>query len=456
MSGPTPHNNHPVEDQIPQDDMPSQENDTLFDALASEEPPLDEGDTNPSSTRPHPVAGGDDAGGLLMSAAMLILAVLMIIAAGLIFFMDEADVTSPAPTEAVRATATETDAPGTPTPTTTTAPAPTVIAQDVPSHDALPTAAADEQMLALLTPVPRNGADDVSGSIARLNLPFTEQIGRPQSTFVTYTVKQGDTLETIREQFGLGDICTLVWSNERGAVSPLRPGNEIIVPPVDGVYAKIRDMTSIARLAEQTSVDPLDIINSPYNPVLAEAQPDSLLVEGLRIMIPNGNGGDCNIWGAKPSLVSNGDGDGGSSAASNTGTYNLWGCTAQVQGGGFPALNPLGGVNYQFYQGFSPSHTGVDLSASPGTPIQAAGLGTVAYAGWNDYGYGRTVVIAHGTTFTLYAHLNSIAVQCGQQVNAGQVVGSVGNSGRSSGPHLHFEIRDANFQPLDPIYTIGF
>ncbi|NDJ85586.1 MAG: M23 family metallopeptidase, partial [Chloroflexi bacterium] len=65
-----------------------------------------------------------------------------------------------------------------------------------------------------------------------------------------------------------------------------------------------------------------------------------------------------------------------------------------------------------------------------------------------------TVVIAHGTTFTLYAHMNSVSVSCGQNVSQGQAIGEVGNTGNSSGPHVHFEIRNAGFEPLDPCYTI--
>jgi murein DD-endopeptidase MepM/ murein hydrolase activator NlpD len=269
-----------------------------------------------------------------------------------------------------------------------------------------------------------------------------------------YNIQRGDTLEGIRKDFGLGDPCTLIWSNDRNKVSPLRPGAEILVPPVDGVYFKIRETMTIKQLAELTTVDPFAIIDSPYNADLFDATPDSLLVEGLQIMVPGGNGGNCNIWEAGPTVAGGSSGSGGTAGVS--GSYSLWGCNASVQGGGFPATNPLGGSRYTFFQGFSGAHTGVDLSADSGTPVGAAGLGTVVFAGWNSYGYGNTVVIAHGTTFTLYGHLSSIGVRCGQSVSAGQTIGGVGSTGRSSGPHLHFEIRDAGFNAMDPVYTIGF
>ena len=138
-----------------------------------------------------------------------------------------------------------------------------------------------------------------------------------------------------------------------------------------------------------------------------------------------------------------------------SGTYNLWGCTANVQGGTLPYGRPLN--NYTWIRGYTPGgHTGVDLAADIGEPVHAAGAGTVVYAGWNDTGYGNVVVIAHGPVFTLYGHMSAINVRCGQQVSAGQVIGAVGNTGNSSGPHLHFEVRDANFNVLNPQNWVQF
>lgn len=85
-------------------------------------------------------------------------------------------------------------------------------------------------------------------------------------------------------------------------------------------------------------------------------------------------------------------------------------------------------------------HEGMDFSANIGTPIYATGNGTVTKAGWQS-GYGRVVVINHGYGFeTLYAHMNKINVRVGQKVNRGETIGEVGNSGKSTGPHLHYEV----------------
>jgi murein DD-endopeptidase MepM/ murein hydrolase activator NlpD len=102
------------------------------------------------------------------------------------------------------------------------------------------------------------------------------------------------------------------------------------------------------------------------------------------------------------------------------------------------------------YFGYPHFHTGVDLAAPMGHPVYAAADGVVVAASRSDEGYGNHVIIAHDShTFTLYGHLESFAVHPGDQVRQGQVIGLLGSSGNSTGPHTHFEVRvDRN--PTDP------
>ena len=96
------------------------------------------------------------------------------------------------------------------------------------------------------------------------------------------------------------------------------------------------------------------------------------------------------------------------------------------------------------------THTGLDLPAAYGRRVGAAGRGSVAFAGWNSGGYGNLVVIKHRLGFeSWYAHLSSVAVSPGQWVVGGNTIGYIGSTGRSTGPHLHFEVRRFG-TPIDP------
>lgn len=99
-------------------------------------------------------------------------------------------------------------------------------------------------------------------------------------------------------------------------------------------------------------------------------------------------------------------------------------------------------------------HTGLDFPAALGTPVAAAGRGVVAFAGWNDGGYGNLIVIRHRLGFeSWYAHLSSIGISPGVAVVGGTVIGAVGSTGHSTGPHLHFEVRQFG-SPIDPVHRL--
>ncbi len=95
-------------------------------------------------------------------------------------------------------------------------------------------------------------------------------------------------------------------------------------------------------------------------------------------------------------------------------------------------------------------HYAIDISATSGTPVHAAGDGTVDYAGWSEEGYGNLVIIDHETKFTYYGHLLSTNTEVGNKVNAGDTIGEVGSTGNSTGPHLHFETRNSEENYYNP------
>lgn len=123
-----------------------------------------------------------------------------------------------------------------------------------------------------------------------------------------------------------------------------------------------------------------------------------------------------------------------------------------------PWVLPLKKESYTFQRGVYTGHTGVDLLAPKDTPLFAANSGKVVFAGWSEWGYGNTIIISHGEVLSMYAHLNAINVTCNELVQAGQQIGTVGSSGNSSGPHLHFEMRRANDggSLIDPAQILDF
>jgi murein DD-endopeptidase MepM/ murein hydrolase activator NlpD len=111
------------------------------------------------------------------------------------------------------------------------------------------------------------------------------------------------------------------------------------------------------------------------------------------------------------------------------------------------------GVRVNPYEGQRKMHEGIDIANRFGAPVFAPAFGVVSFAG-NKVGYGKLVILDHGNGLeTYFAHLSKYTVQIGQRIKRGQIIGSVGNSGHSTGAHLHYEVR-ANGLPVDPCWYI--
>lgn len=303
---------------------------------------------------------------------------------------------------------------------------------------------------------PLQAASGNLGMVAVRNIlnPFTIIPDRPRSEVITYTVQQGDTIFKISEQFGL-DPESIAWANPRNIIAGLRPGMELNILPVDGVYHRELGDATIAQIAAQYEVDPFDVIDSEYNTIFG-LQPEDTVPSGTWLVIPGGVAEQI-AWNP---VVERIPGDGSGASGTSAGGFISFapgdpGSCGQVAnpGGGGGWARPM--ADYEWSRGYTGWHTGVDLSASPGTPVFAARSGAVIFAGWSTWGYGYTVVLAHGNITTVYAHLSSINVGCAQVVGAGQVIGSVGATGNASGPHLHFEVRSNDF-PTDPTLYMAF
>ena len=109
-----------------------------------------------------------------------------------------------------------------------------------------------------------------------------------------------------------------------------------------------------------------------------------------------------------------------------------------------------GHVTSGFHDPSRPGHNGIDFSLVEGTPIRSTWEGTVVYAGWSDAGYGNLVIVQNGDWQTYYGHLSAFSVGVGQDLQTGTTLGLSGNTGWSTGPHLHYEVRHRG-TPVDPV-----
>ncbi len=274
--------------------------------------------------------------------------------------------------------------------------------------------------------------------------PFTIIPNRVRSKMTTYQAVRGDSVNAIAARYGLQPE-SIAWCNNHELAQIVRPGDIVNIPPEDGachtvLRAQGKDVREIA--AQYGVDDPYLVIEAPANS-LPDVRPETLLPSNTQLFIPGGEG-PFITWNAPVQQ----DGAGNVVAFDPQSRFS---CGSRY-GGGTWWTNPL--PNGAWVRGFYAGHSGIDIAANIGTPIYAANGGPILYAGWNNWGYGNTVVIGHGAFSTLYGHMSSIAVGCGQTVNAGQVIGYVGSTGNSSGPHLHFELRYLN-QPRNPSATAG-
>jgi LysM repeat protein len=287
-------------------------------------------------------------------------------------------------------------------------------------------------------------SSSASSVLDRQVLPHTTIPERPRSSVVTYTVQPGDTVFGIAESFGLSPH-TIYWANSdvlHDNPHMLWPDMVLNILPVNGVYHIVDDGETISTIASDYGVGSSAI----YNEWNGLEQGQSLQA-GSALVIAGGTR-DFLVW----QLPTYSDIAGSASIGSGlcllppTGLrgngWHIWPTDSRRISG------------WTFHDLRNPPHSGLDTGLRTGDPIYATDNGVVAYAGWNDWGYGYLVVIDHGNNFhTYYAHLSAIWVVCGQSVYQGAAIAGGGSTGRSSGPHLHYEIRYDGI-PQDPLYYL--
>ena len=272
-----------------------------------------------------------------------------------------------------------------------------------------------------------NTALDASGDMSQT---FAEGASN-QGEISVYTVREGDTLASIAKMFEVSPN-TILWANnvKGGKVTP---GDQLVILPISGVRHTVKKGDTIQSIAKLYKANIDDIL--AYNDLTI----GSALNVGDIVLVPDGEI-------TAPSV---------STKTSTTGT-SPYKKTADskafepllVNPSKYPAYpgyysRPLaGGIETQGLHGYN----AVDLAAPIGTSVYASAAGKVIIAKSGSYngGYGTYVVISHGNgTQTLYAHMSRELVQVGQTVTQGQQIGAIGMTGKTTGPHLHFEVRGA-------------
>lgn len=243
----------------------------------------------------------------------------------------------------------------------------------------------------------------------------------------TYTVADGDTISSIAEKFGVS-ANTIRWANNLEIKSSVKVGQSLVILPTTGVKHRVVKGDTVTSLAKKYKADARDI--AEFNGMTIT---DGLTIGDI-IIIPDGDG---SILAEKQAETKKG-------SKSTTKTPAKKGRiivdTSGSSNGYF--IRPMRGIKTQ---GFHGPYNAVDIGAPVGTPIAAAADGVVittkSPSGWNG-GYGGLTIISHPNgSQSLYAHQSRIDVTPGQTVTQGEQIGLSGNTGRSTGPHLHLEFR---------------
>jgi murein DD-endopeptidase MepM/ murein hydrolase activator NlpD len=240
-----------------------------------------------------------------------------------------------------------------------------------------------------------------------------------------YTVKEGDTLSSIAGKFGVS-LDSVKWANPSINWQKVKPGVVVAIPPVTGVVYKVKAGETVNSIAKKFQTEPQGIVDFPLNTFANDET--FALVAGQTLIVPDGIMPDETVTAPRLATVLTPD----AGAVSATGSF-VWPTQGRIT------------------QSFRWYHKGEDIANAIGTPILAADAGKVVTAGWTNVGYGNHIIIDHENGYmTLYGHLSQINVVAGQRVARGALIGLMGSTGRSTGPHLHFEIRTSggNVDPL--------
>ena len=252
---------------------------------------------------------------------------------------------------------------------------------------------------------------------------------KDREEIITYEVQPGDTVSSIADKFGVS-VNTILWENDLSEYDLIRPGDKLAILPVTGVSHEVERGESLGYIANEYDVDKSEIVE--VNDI---ENPERLSI-GEKLIIPGGE---------KQTQQDSSSNSSQSSSESRSSNYSALSAVKDVvkqkktqQSASNKMHWPTTG--HRITQYYSWRHHGLDIADNIGTPLYAAEAGVVEFVGWSR-GYGNNVVINHGGgRKTRYAHMNRFYVNRGERVSKGQTLGEMGNTGWSTGPHIHFEV----------------
>jgi len=256
-------------------------------------------------------------------------------------------------------------------------------------------------------------------ALERRAVPFTLIPERARTEIITHTVTAGDTLYALAKKYGVGAE-TIMWANNMEQNPDLlRLGQKLVILPINGVYHTVGQKDTLESIAKKYKADVADIVAYEDNHI--DARNPTIQV-GQKLVVPAGR---------KPVVVRQVkvySGPVPSGAARGTGKF-VWPTSGYIT------------------QGFKPLHRAIDIAGRVGQSVKASDSGYIVESGWSNSGYGYFIVVDHRNGYqTLYAHLSRILVNPGEPVARGATIGLMGSTGRSTGPHLHFEVRQGGVQ----------
>lgn len=265
-----------------------------------------------------------------------------------------------------------------------------------------------------------------------------------RTEILKYSVQSGDNVYGLAERFGVTPE-TIVWANEKllgNNPDRLSIGDELLIPPVSGVVHTVQKDDTLEKIAKSYNVDPSVIVAFALNNILDPAR----LTVGQMLVVPGGEKPQARrpaqlaqARQAQPATRSQPQSQPAPARATAPETA--------VVGSGQFRWPTVGVITQKYWS----RHPGIDIAGPKGTPVYAADGGTVIEAGWNTWGFGYTVVIDHGNGYqTRYSHLSWFNPSEGQKVEKGELIGQIGSTGRSTGPHLDFRIYK-NGQEVNPL-----